>query len=48
MKVVGIIIFYVICSILDDIIMGNISFKDWKSEKNSDHCFVYKYFIWIS
>ena len=33
MKVVGIIIFYVICSILDDIIMGNISFKDWKSEK---------------
>lgn len=33
MKVVGIIIFYVICSILDDIIMENISFKDWKSEK---------------
>ena len=32
-QVIVIIIFYVICSILDDIIMGNISFKDWKSEK---------------
>lgn len=33
MKIIGIIIFYIICSIFDDVLMGSISFKDWKDDK---------------
>ena len=33
MKVLLFVIFCVLCSVFDDILMGSLSFKDWKEDK---------------
>ena len=33
MKVLLFVVFCVICSVVDDILMGSLSFKDWKEDK---------------